>query len=196
MKRAANFGQLTWALFSGVALLLSGCAAAGGGGGGGEDEVEDPFPDVQYEGGDAQLDADLVAIADASEQAVGCLTEGSRPQEETVLIVLKAQYDEDRTLAPTLEDYVAETAVLEQARSDEICDTTLDNASEELLGLVGRLTVAANRAADCLGEPADETDEDSLEVLKKQWLPTSAHVFPTLTDLAREFVPEVEAVEC
>lgn len=113
-----------------------------------------------------------------------------------MLIVLKGQYDQDPTLGPTLEDYVAETAQLEGARADEICNTTVDNASEELLALIARLTVAANRNAECIGEPADASDEDSLDVLKKGWLPASPHVFPTLMDFAEAFVSEVEAVPC
>ncbi len=173
-----------------LALMLTACNTGGGGGGGGD---VDPYPDTQFGGGDAELDANLTAISDATEQALLCGGRESRPEEAAILDVVKRRYAEDETVAPTLEDYVALTAQGDQARADEICDTTLENASDGLLALVVRMTEAVN---DCLGEQDQVTDEDSLEVLKSKWLDPAPLDYPTLTDFAAAFVPEVEQAEC
>ena len=182
--------------FTALALIvLSGCAAGGGGGGGGGGEA-DPFPDVQV-GNNPELDANLAATADATAQALVCLgderdPEELRPDEASVLTVLKREYNEDSSAAPTLPDFIAQTAQLEQARADEICDTTLDNASAELLDLIARLTAAGNRADQCQGRAPDQSDETSLQFIKARYLTESVHDYATMAESATFFVDEVE----
>lgn len=196
MKSVTEMGPLVWALVLGLALLLGGCTAPAGGGDGddgGEDGVQDPLPEYRL-GEDAQLDADVAAITEADNAALECIDEDLRFEEEDVLLSLKEGYVDDPDPEGTFPEFVAEIVDLEQAKSDEICNTTLENASPELLAEIERLTTARNRGRDCRGEDPNLTDENSLLYLATKYLGQSAQFYPTMLDFAVPFVEEAEAI--
>ena len=183
-----------------VTLLLCGCTtgAGGGGGGGGDGDggdggTEDPLPQYQL-GQDEELDANVGAITAADNAAVVCLQEEFIYDEEGVLLSLKQGYVADTSVAPSFPEFVADLVELEQAKSTEICDTTLENASQELLDLVARLTAARNRGRECRGEDPTLTDENSLLLLKKEFFARSVRTFPTLLEFADLYVEDAEQV--
>jgi len=194
MRRAAvRLGG--WAL-CGLALILGGCNRSTGGGGGGNGSndngsVQDPLPEFQL-GDDEQLDADVAAITAADNDAVDCIGDTVQFTDEGTLLSLKQGYAAAPSPDSTFPEFVAEIALLEQAKSTEICDTTLENASEELLALVQRLTATRNRGRECIGEDPVFDDENSLRLLKIKFLENSVQVFPTLVEFANSFVPAAE----
>ena len=196
MKRVTETGRLPWALVLGLVLLLGGCAApsgggdggAGGDGGGADNEV--PLPEYQL-GEDEQLDADVAAISEADNAALECIA-FSPTNEEAVLLALKNGYTSDPDRTQTFPEFVADIVEPEQAKSDEICNTTLENASPELLDLIGRLTEAGNFSVECAGDEPDVTDEDSLLVIKKGYFPQSVNVYSSMVEFAEVLVEEAE----
>ena len=190
MKAATLFTRLTAGVT--VSVLLLGCAT--GGGGGGDGGSADPLAQYQL-GRDEELDADVGAITAADNEGVACLGQDLVFEDEDVLASLKGGYPADSP-AEEFPEFVAQTVPLEEAKTDEICNTTLENASTEALDLVERLTVAANRSAECLGEEADVTDQDSLEAIKERYFSSSVHVYESMVEMATALVEEAEqAVE-
>lgn len=183
------------------ALALCGCTApAGGGGGGGggdggggnDNGAEDPLPEYQLGQGDEELDANVGVVTTADNQAVECLGLDVQFEDGEVLLALKTGYAAEEGPEAEFPEFVAQTAALEAPKADEICNTTLENASAELLDLVQRLTASGNAAATCLGEPADITDEDSLGAIKREFFGRSVNVYPTMTEFADAFVTDAE----
>ncbi|MFQ5490074.1 MAG: hypothetical protein ACE5GE_05065 [Phycisphaerae bacterium] len=180
----------------------SGCnttGAGGGGGGGGSADTggtggqdQDPLPDFQLGAGNDSLDADVAAITAADNQALACANQDLVFTEQDVLSALKQGYVADDTLEMDFPEFVADLVDPEQAKANEICDTTLDNASEELLTWIQRLTDSRNEGATCLGEPATLTNENSLLLLKTEYLTKSVRLYSTLLSFAEVFVPDVE----
>ncbi len=184
INRSAMMGLL-------ATVLLAGCNTGGGGGGGGT-STPDPLADYQL-GEDTQLDADVAAITVADNEGVTCLGQAIVYEDEDVLNALKAGYPPDEP-AEGFPAFVAETAGLERIKVDEICDTTLENASADLTALIERLTVAANQNNECIGEDPDITDEDSLLVIKKGYFGSSPHQYTSMTEFAEVLVEETEGV--
>ena len=91
-------------------------------------------------------------------------------------------------------EFVASLVEGERSKSDAVCDTTLENASEELLEQVERLTAARNSGRECQGLDPVLTDANSLDFLKTQYFAQSVQVYPTLLDFAIPFVDEAEQV--
>ncbi|MHC4064310.1 MAG: hypothetical protein ACYSUI_07395 [Planctomycetota bacterium] len=178
---------LTFALM--MSLALCGCATSTGGGGGGED----PLPGFQL-GQDEDLDADVAAITAADNDALECLGEVFVFSQEDTLLTLKQGYVGSDTSNTTFPEFVANIVPLERAKAEEICETTLENASDELQADIGQLTAARNRARECQGEAPDLTDENSLELLKTAFLAESVLRSPTLLDFAELFVNDIERI--
>jgi hypothetical protein len=183
-----------------LTLALCGCATGSGGGGGGgggdgngDGAVQDPLPEYQL-GLDDELDASIGAITAADNAIVECIGEDITYNEEGVLLSLKLGYTAGATAGMSFPEFVADLAELEQGKSDEICNTTLENASEELLGLIARLTEARNHGRECRGDDPTLTDENSLLYLKVQYFKYSVRDFPTMLDFAAPFVEEAEQV--
>ena len=171
-----------------VLMALAGCAVGGAGSLG-----EDSLPEVQL-GDDPVLDADVAAITAARNEALVCLGEEGDVEEADMLLALKQGYVDDPAGAATFPQFVAQFVEPERSRADEICQTTLDNASAELLAQIQRLTTARIRGAQCEGTDANLTDETSLERLKLEFFGTSIRAYPTLTDFAEAFVEDFEQV--
>lgn len=194
MKRAGRW-LITVSLL-GLTAGWSGCntggAGGGGGGGSGDGGNQDPLPEFQLGAGNDELDADVAAITTADNEALDCLDQGFQFSEEEVLLALKGGYLADDALEVEFPEFVGDLVAPEQAKADEICDTTVDNASEELLGWLDRLTAARNEGAACVGEPASLTNENSLALLKTDYLGSSVRLFDTLISFAEVFVPDVE----
>jgi hypothetical protein len=183
------FGTMTTAT---LASALCGCATGGGGGGGSAGgATQDRLADYQLD--DPGLAEDVGTITAADNQAVACLGQDVTYEDEAILAALKAGYPADEP-ADQFPSFVAETADLEQAKADEICNTTLENASPELLDLVDRMTVAGNLNNECLGEEPDITDQDSLRTIKKGYFGSSVHAYGSLVEFAAVLVEETERV--
>ena len=163
---------------------LVGCSSGGTGGG-------DPLPEFQL-GQDPELDAEVAALTAARNQALACVNAEERTNESDVFLALKQGYAANPAPTETFPEYVANLVEPEQAKTDEICDTTLGNASAELLALIERLTAARNRGAECEGLVGSATNEDSLELLKLGYFNQSVLSFPTLTDFAPLYVEDIE----
>jgi len=176
-------------------MALGACSSGGGGGGGngGNDNggVQDPLPEFQL-GDDEQLDADVAAITAADNDAVDCIGDTVQFTDEGTLLSLKQGYAADPSPDSTFPEFVAGIVPPEQAKSTEICDTTLENASEELLALVQRLTATRNRGRQCINEDPVFDDENSLRLLKVKFLEHSVQVYPTLLEFADVYVPAAE----
>ncbi|MCP4247439.1 MAG: hypothetical protein GY778_10365 [bacterium] len=193
MNRSNRWDLVHTTLGLTLALTLSGCATSSGGGGGGDGGNADPLPDFQL-GDDAQFDADVAAITQADNDALACLDEDRRFSDKDTLLALKKGYTAGETSGSTFPEFVAETVTLEQNKSDDICNTTLGNASEELLGLIQELTDIRNRGAECAGEEPTLSNENSLAFLKTQYLGQAARTFPTLLEFADAYIPAAEQV--
>jgi hypothetical protein len=191
------FGTMTAATLT---MALCGCATGSGGGGGGgggggngDGAVQDPLPEYQL-GLDAELDANVAAITAADNAIVECIGEEITYNEEDVLLSLKLGYTAGATAGMSFPEFVADLAELEQGKSDEICNTTVENASDELRALITRLTEARNRGRECRDEDPTLTDENTLLYLKRQYFKYSVRDFPTLLDFAAPFVEEAEQI--
>ena len=192
MKAATLFTRTMAGLT--VSVLLLGCATGGGGGGDGGEDGGSADPLAQYQlGRDEEFDADVGAITATDNESVTCLGLALVFEDEDVLTALKEGYPADSP-AEEFPEFVAQTVPLEEAKTDEICNTTLENASAELSDLIERLTTAGNRNNECLGEEADITDEDSLEAIKKGYFGSSVHVYESMAELAVKVVEETEQV--
>jgi hypothetical protein len=185
-----------------VSFLVAGCATtppAGGGGGAddgsegegeGEGEGEngnDPLPEFQL-GDDAQLDADVAAIVAADQQVNSpqCLDLRQSYTAENVMLNLKFGYTQSPDAMETFPEFVASIAELEQPKADEICSTTLENASEGILALVGEATAARNRQRGCEGVDTNVTDEVSLTDLLRVFFNSPVRVYATLEEAEPE----------
>ena len=191
MNRSNRLDLVRTTLGLTVALTLSGCAASGGDGGGGGDT--DPLAEFQL-GDDQQLDDDVAAITQADNEALACLEQELRFSDEDTLAALKRGYTAGDTAGSTFPEFIAEAVPLERNKSDDICNTTLESASEELLALIQELTAIRNRGRECAGDDPTLTDENSLAFLKTEYFGEAARTFPTLLDFAEAFVPATEQV--
>lgn len=175
-----------------LAFGFVGCNAGGGGGGGGGGGNTDPLAQYQL-GDDPELDADVATIADADNEAADCIALNVTFEEQEVLDALKQGFPDDRS-EEEFPEFVAETAPLAEAKTREICDTTLENASNELLELVNRMTEAGNQNNVCIGEEPDVTDEQSLRAIKRTYFSSSVYAFDSMEEAATVLVEETEEI--
>ena len=194
-----GFLFLGFAVVLGLSLTLCGCntASSGGGGGGGDDDAgddatTDPLPEYQLED-DPELADDVGAITEADNEALACL-DSTAQTEEDVLLALKNGYVSMTDPEETFPEFVASLVEPEQSKADEICGTTLENASADLLEQIQRLTTDRNRGRECQGQDPTLTDENSLAYLKTQYFGQSVQLYPTMLDFAIPFADEVELV--
>ena len=136
----------------------------------------------------------MAALTAGRNEALACVNAEERANESDVFLALKRGYVANPAPTETFPEFVVNLVEPEQAKTDEICDTTLGNASAELLALIERLTAARNRGAECEGLVGSATDEDSLELLKLGYFNQSVVTFPTLTDFAPLYVEDIERV--
>jgi len=175
-------------------FLLAGCTAPGGGGGEGTDtpaDGTDPVP-AYAPGTDPGVDADVADLTAARNRAFECLEDDTRVEEEELFLALEQGYANEPEGAMTFPEFVEAFVQPEQDRAEEICQTTLENASAELTALIARLTTARNRLAACEGQAGVATDETSLDLIMLGYVGQPVLLYASLTEFAEVYVADFE----
>jgi hypothetical protein len=162
--------------FVSAATAISGCSTTGGGGGGGGG---DPLAQYQLDGTYPALETDVAAITTADNAAVDCISSNGAYTDQQTLDGLKAAYDGAADGFPA---FVADVRTQVERRSDEICHTDLGDIPE-LDAVIARLTAARNRGRECQGDEPNLDDENSLQLVKHEYLHTGL-AFHSITEVA------------